>query len=94
MLIVRIKEFLSSFDERSPSLVEAQEIIDFGLDIMNEVNGVEEFIRFRNFDLRLSMSNFSYLIKEDNEDNEIGYWNDSIDALKFDLKRFIRTLDA
>lgn len=94
MLIVRIKEFLSSLDERSPSLVEAQEIIDFGLDIMNEVNGVEEFIRFRNFDLRLSMSNFSYLIKEDDDDIEIGYWNDSIDALKFDLKRFIRTLDA
>ena len=94
MISGRIKEFVLSLGERQPSLIEALEIINFGLDIMNEIKGRDEYSRFRNFDLRLSMKLFSFLIEESKENIDSKYWNDSINELKFDLNRFYRTLET
>ncbi|WP_341906635.1 hypothetical protein [Fluviicola taffensis] len=92
MLEIRIKEFLSSLEEREASLREAREIIDFGLDIMNEIKGKGEHLIFRK-NLGKSMEPFSYLISEENDFIDLGYWNDNINELKFDLKRFLRALE-
>lgn len=89
-----IIEFSESLNNSPASLNEAQRIIDFCLDLMTSLNDNEYFKKFRNFDLRLSMNAFSFIIEENSSQIEEKYWNDSIKELKYDIDDFIRKFES
>lgn len=86
-------EFLLDLLENAPkSSNYASEIIDACLDIMTLTKDNDEYKKFREFDLRLSMEPFSFMINEGIQNIEKQYWEDAISALKFDLKSKLRQL--
>ena len=86
-------EFLLDLLENTPkSSNYASEIIDACLDIMTLTKDNDEYKKFREFDLRLSMEPFLFMLNEGIQNIEKQYWVDAISALKFDLKSKLRQL--
>lgn len=92
MLKGKIEYLLELLDNASIATNDALEIIDCCLDIMTLTKENDEYKKFRNFDLRLSMEPFSFVINEGIQNIEKQYWEDAISALKFDLKSKLRQL--
>jgi uncharacterized protein YigA (DUF484 family) len=93
MVKQEIIEFSESLNNSPASLNEAQRILDFCLDLMNALNEKEHLRKFRNFDLRLSMNAFSFIIEEDSSQIEEVFWNNAIKELKFDIEGFLRNFE-
>lgn len=89
-----IIEFSESLNNSQATLYEANRIIDFCLDLMNNLKAKEDFKKFRNFDLRLSMKAFSFLIEENSNQIEEVFWKDSIKELKYDINGLIRKIES
>jgi hypothetical protein len=94
MVKQEIIEFSESLNNSPASLNEAQRILDFCLDLMNALNEKEHLRKFRNFDLRLSMNAFSFIIEEDSSQIEKVFWNNAIKELKYDIDTFLRKLES
>jgi hypothetical protein len=93
MVKQEIIEFSESLNNSPASLNEAQRILDFCLDLMIALNEKELLRKFRNFDLRLSMNAFSFIIEEDSSQIEEVFWNNAIKELKFDIEGFLRNFE-
>lgn len=93
MVKQEIIEFSESLNNSPASLNEAQRILDFCLDLMIALNEKEHLRKFRNFDLRLSMNAFSFIIEEDSSQIEEVFWNNAIKELKFDIEGFLRNFE-
>jgi hypothetical protein len=88
-----IIEFSESLINSPASLNEAHRIINFCLDLMSTLSEKEHFKKFRNFDLRLSMKLFSFIIEEDSSQIEQNYWKDSLKELKSDIDSLLRKIE-
>ena len=92
MLKEKIEYLLDLLENAPKSLNYASEIIDGCLDIMTLTKDNDEYKKFRDFDLRLSMEPISFMINEGIQNIEKKYWEDAISDLKFDLKSKLRQL--
>ncbi len=93
MYKVKLRDFSESLINSPASLNEAQRIIDFCLDLMIDFKDNNNYKRFRDFDLRLSMNSFSFLIEENNIQIDQAFWNNSLKELKFDIDNLLRKIE-
>ncbi len=94
MIKERIKALLVDLEDAPKSFNCASDIIDGCRKITASIEGNIELKKFQNFNLKLSMKPFSYMINEGLENIEKQYWEDSVSELIFDLKLILRHLEA